>query len=429
MKKKPSILVVGAGYVGLATAVFFARKGNIVTNIEKKEDVVKRLRKADLHFHEPILKTNLKKVIKSKHLIVDVPSKEHYQHADLIFIAIDSANRSNWQMDLAPFKNMADWIGSVKRKRQAIVVLKSTNVYGFAEKFNQFLQKTPYGKDVHLMVNPEFLREGFAYEDTENPWRIVIGAENKKAASRLISFYRTVYKKTIPLFAGSWGDAELIKLASNLYLAHRLAFINEIAEFSRLENLDIDLVKEGIGGDPRIGMHYLEPGLGFGGACLPKDCRFINAPMIKKQFTFQTAKTALEINTRISELLVKKIQKELISIKNRKIAILGVAFKPETDDTRESRALELVLKLSRKGAHVNVYDPFLEKPKTNKVKYHTDINNAIKGASILIVGCAHKQFQYIKPEVARRHVKKPLVTDYFRILNRSRWEKAGFRFI
>jgi len=334
---------------------------------------------------------------------------------------------------------MAGWIGSVKRKRQAIVVLKSTNVYGFAEKFNQFLQKTPYGKDVHLMVNPEFLREGFAYEDTENPWRIIIGAENAKAASKLLSFYRTAYKKSIPLFAGSWGDAELIKLASNLYLAHRLAFINEIAEFSRLENLDIDLVKEGIGSDPlvkegigsdpRIGLHYLEPGLGFGGACLPKDCRFINAPMIKKQFTFQTAKTALDINARVNELLVKKLQKELKSLRGKKVAVLGIAFKPETDDTRESRAVELVLKLSRKGALVNVYDPFLKEPQTNKIKYHTDINNAIKGASILIVGCAHKQFKNIKPEVARKLVKKPLIADYFRILNRTRWEKAGFKFV
>jgi len=432
MKARPTILVVGAGYVGLATAVFLASKRFSVTVAEKNPATVDLLARGKLHFREPELKAQLKTVVKSRRLVPVAPAEAYYQTADIIFIAIDSADRTTWKMRMKPFEQIAGWIGSVKRKSPPTVVLKSTNVLGFAERFRAALDATPHGAAARLVVNPEFLREGMAYEDTVKPWRIVVGAEDKREAARLLMVYRMIYPKTVPIVRTDWKGAELIKLAANVYLAHRLSFIHEIADFARIEGLDIESIRQGIGLDPRIGLDYFMPGLGFGGSCLPKDCNLINSDEHAKHFAFESALSAMAINDRLLEQLLVRLKERVGSLKGKKICLLGAAFKPEIDDTRGSRAIELARLLKRAGAKVALYDPHLkgkEQTFEGKLPLEPDLDTALKGASAIVIGTAHRSFAMIKPSHAAELMKKRVVADYFRILNPRGWSEAGFEFI
>ncbi len=432
MTSHPSILVVGAGYVGLATAVFFADKGYPVNIIEKNPLTVESLRHGRLHFHEPLIQKKFRQVLSKKKIQIGRPAKEWYQNSQFIFIAIDSADPATGQMRSVNFQRIARWIGEAKTKSSATVVLKCTNVIGFAERFQRMLNENAHSRRVHLLVSPEFLREGYAYEDTAHPWRIIVGTEEKKTTTRLLKLYRSVYSKSIPIVVTDWKSAELIKLASNVYLSHRLAFIHEIADFARIANLDMKAIKQGIGLDPRIGLNYFEPGLGFGGSCLPKDCHLINSHETKTGFEFKTAHTALEINERIINTLIERLRDKLGQLKDKKIAILGAAFKPEMDDIRGSQAVKLAIKLKRRGAKVAFFEPHLkhaEKLADGNFPLKHDLEAVLQGASAVIIGTAHKRFWSLKPIYVAKLVKKRLVCDYFGILNYKSWIKKGFEFI
>jgi UDPglucose 6-dehydrogenase len=427
-----SIVVVGAGYVGLATAVFLAEHGYPVTVLEKNPHVIETLQHGRLHFREALLEKKLKRLMGKKKLLLSAPAEEMYRKSQLIFIAIDSVDPATGKMRLAAFEKIAKWIGEAKRKSPATVVLKSTNVIGFAERLQGLLNKTAHGRRVHLVVNPEFLREGYAYEDTACPWRIVIGIAKRSAADDLLKVYRTTYDESVPVIMTDWKSAELIKLASNVYLSHRLAFIHEIADFARMEDLDINAVRQGIGLDSRIGFDYFTPGLGFGGSCLPKDCRLINSPELEASFEFKTALTALEINERVLDLLVERLRSKLGSLKGKKIAILGAAFKPDVDDIRSSQAVKLGVKLKKRGAKIVFFDPYL--PETGELikenlTLASSLKTALHDASAVIIGTPHKQFRSLKPARVAELVVDKCLCDYFCLLDRAIWMKEGFEFI
>ncbi len=432
MTKHPDILVVGAGYVGLATAVFLADKGYPTTVVEKNCEIVEALRRKRLHFHEPTLARTLKKVVGNGFLTIIQPEPEPYQKADLIFIAIDSANRRTWQMRLEPFEQMAGWIGGVKRRVPPTVVLKSTNVLGFTQHVRDLLDNTPHGKEAKLLVSPEFLREGLALEDTVHPSRVVIGALEKGDAAPLVKIYRSAYPETVPIVQTDWKSAELIKLAANTYLAYRLAFIHEIAEFARLEGLELAPIRQGIGLDPRIGLGYFTPGLGFGGSCLPKDCMLINSNEFKGSFEFESAHTATAVNNRLLKNLIELLDSKLGGLKGKRVAILGAAFKPDVDDTRDSRAVRLAELLLKEKVQVSVFDPHLHGrdiiPET-ELPLAPTIETALKGAHAVIIGAAHKKFLSLKPQQIGGLVVHRLVFDYFGLLDPKKWRAAGFEIV
>lgn len=432
MKADDSILVVGAGFVGLATAAFLAAKGNKVTVVEKNPLIIDSLNNGRLHFREPALAAKLKSVVARGRLTVVISSKAWYQNASMIIVAIDSADSKTWKMKLAAFERMAEWIGSSKRHRPAMVVLKSTNILGFSQIFRALLDKAEHGREVQLVVNPEFLREGTAYEDTAHPWRVVIGADDPRALQRMVRFYRKMYPKSVPIVTTDCESAELIKLGANLYLSHRLAFVHEMAEYANGCGLDFTAIQQGLSLDPRVGADYFEPGLGFGGSCLPKDCYLINSNEAGSKFDFLTADTALKINERVLTNLVSALQKRTGKLKNKKIAILGAAFKPECDDTRGSQAVKLALMLRRRGASISIYDPYLkrsEKIVEGNLPLSPNLKHALSGACAVIIGTAHQQFRRLQPKKMAALVKTRLVVDRFRILNRSNWEKNGFEFV
>ena len=432
MKSKPDIIVIGAGYVGLASAVFMASKGYNVTVADKNQETVSQLKKGKLRFREPLLANKLKAVISSKKLSVSLPEKELYQQADIIFIAIDSADQLSWKMKLGSFRKIAQWVGEIKYVKPPLIILKSTNIIGFSEQFRKLLDKTLFGKDIKLIVNPEFLREGYAFEDTAKPWRIIVGADKISDAKPMLDIYQNIYSSKTPIIKTDCKSAELIKLASNVYLAHRLAFIHEIADFARLEKLDIESIIKGIGLDKRIGLDYFNPGLGFGGSCLPKDCILINSSESTHRFTFESAVSAMTVNEKIIEYLCENIKKAIGTLRGKKITILGAAFKADIDDTRGSRAIKLAHTLQKKGTKVVVYDPYLgndDKSTYGKLTIESDLNKAIKDSSVIIIGTPHKKFISLKPQMFANKVKLKLVVDYFGLLNKAKWEKQGFRFI
>jgi len=226
--------------------------------------------------------------------------------------------------------------------------------------------------------------------------------------------------------------AELIKLSSNLYLSHRLAFVHEVAAYARKDGLDIDSILHAVSLDPRIGSQYFEPGLGFGGSCLPKDCHLVNSLQMGNRFRFRTAETALLVNDDFLNQVVEDIKAALGSVKGRKIALLGAAFKQETDDTRGSRAVELARRLRRRGARVGIFEPYLREVSRivdGNLPLTGELNECLRGAHVIVVGSPHARFRRIQPKRAASLVRLKLVCDCFRLLNRSAWEKRGFRFI
>jgi UDPglucose 6-dehydrogenase len=336
-------------------------------------------------------------------------------------------------MRLDTFARLAEWIADSPRRRNCTVMLKSTNILGFAEEFQRLLKVQAHRDKIRLAVNPEFLREGYAYEDTAEPWRVVIGAEDQTTRRRLERFYRDLYGAEIPIVTCDLRSAELIKLASNLYLSHRLAFIHEISLYAHQAGLDVDLVREGVGLDERIGRHYFNPGLGFGGSCLPKDCNLVNSRELGEKFTFATAETALQINERVLDDVVSSLEHELGSpLKGRDIAMLGVAFKPETDDTRGSQALALAGKLRRRGVKVRAFEPYLKssaKVVDADLPLDDTAEGALKGADALIIGTPHRRFRSLKPSKTANLMDGNVICDRFRLLKRPAWRTAGFEFV
>ena len=432
MKNRKRILVVGGGFVGLATATFLADRGLSLTVVEKNPHTVESLQGGDLHFHEPTLKKHFKKCVAKGTLTVGQPARALYEESGTIVVAIDSVDVSDWSMKESAFEQMARYIGGVKRKRPAMVILKSTNVIGFSNMFRELLDATPYGKEVELVVNPEFLREGLAYEDTAQPWRVVIGSDNPRSATKLGRFYRDIYGTKVPIISTGAKEAELIKLSSNLYLSHRLAFVHEVAAFARQEELDVDSVLRAMSLDPRIGSQYFKPGLGFGGSCLPKDCHLVNSQQLGNKFQFRTAETALQVNDDFLNHVIDDIKTTVGAVRGRKIALLGAAFKEETDDTRGSRAVELARRLRRRGARVDIFEPYLKgvsRIVDGNLPLVGELNECLQGAHVIVIGSPHVRFQKLSPKLAASLVRRKLVCDCFRLLNRSAWEKRGFRFI
>lgn len=433
MEPDQPIVVIGAGFVGLATATFLADSGHRVTVVEKNPYTLETLRHGELHFREPRLQHQFSKAVREHRITVVSPSPGIYRQTDLIIIAIDSVDPGGWRMRIDTFARLAEWIADSPRRRTCTVVLKSTNVLGFAEEFRCLLDTQSHGDKIRLAVNPEFLREGHAYEDTAEPWRVVIGAEDRSTRSRLKRFYTDIYGETAPVITCDMRSAELIKLASNLYLSHRLAFINEIGLYAHRAGLDIDLIRKAIGLDQRIGRDYFNPGLGFGGSCLPKDCNLINSRELGEKFTFSTAETALQINERVLDDVIDALEDSIgRPLKGKKLALLGAAFKPETDDTRGSQAVALAVKLRRRGATPRVFEPYLQsssKIVDAKLPLDDSVEETLRGAEAMIIGTPHRQFGRLKPSLAAKLMKGRVVCDRFRLLERSTWQKEGFEFV
>lgn len=421
------ISVVGAGYVGLVSACCYAEKGNPVIICEVDSARRSLIEEGKAPFREPSLDESLKSAISSGRLAVTDNMLDAVLDSDAIFITVGTPSKKDGSIDLAQTRSASKEIGTALRERgeYSYVVMRSTVVPGTTSRVvRPILEKSSdkrVGEDFGLAVNPEFLKEGSAVEDTYHPDRIVIGELDTKTGDFLHEFYVKFHdSKPPPILRMSSSSAEMVKYASNSFLAMKISFINEIANMcEKIPGVDVVRVAEGIGLDPRIGRKFLNAGLGFGGSCFPKDVRALIAWSEHLGHSPGFLKAVLKANEMQVSRAIELAVGELGSLERRRVAVLGLAFKPETDDIREARSIALIHRLLRLGARVTAYDPVATK-NAERV-FHERINYAksslecIDGADCCIVATEWDEFRKLNPEEFLSHMNRPVIIDGRRI--------------
>jgi len=351
------LCVVGVGYVGLVTGTCFAHIGNEVVCVDVDSKKVQKMQRGISPIYEPGLPELMKKNIAEGRLAFTTDIARGIKEAEIIFIAVGTPPRSNGEADLSQVYTVAGSIGEYMDEYKTIVT-KSTVPVGTGDRVKELIKEQLFkrGKDIpfDIVSNPEFLREGSAVHDSLNPDRIIIGAENSNAADKLVELHKPF---KAPVVVTDIRSAEMIKYASNAFLATKISFINEIANICERVGADVTEVARGMGLDPRIGDKFLNAGVGYGGSCFPKDTRALINMASSVGYDFQIMKAVDNVNKLQRMYVVDKLEKALNGIKGKKIGVLGLSFKPNTDDIREAPSLDIINKLKELGGIIRAYDP------------------------------------------------------------------------
>lgn len=350
------IAVIGTGYVGLVTGTCLAETGNEVLCIDINEDKVKQMQQGEVPIYEPHLDVLFERNIKAGRLKFSTSLDEGLEHGDIIFLALPTPEDEDGSADLSYVLGVAKDIGS-KIQSYKVIVDKSTVPVGTADKVTDVISKET-NVDFDVVSNPEFLREGFAVDDFLKPERIVIGSESERAIELMKKLYKPFVRSGNPIIVMDERSAELTKYAANSFLATKITFMNEIANFCEKVGADVDKVRIGMGTDSRIGKRFLFPGIGYGGSCFPKDVKALHKSGIDAGHHFNILNAVIKVNDIQKKILIPRIEDYFDgNIKGKTIAIWGLAFKPETDDIREAPALYIIEELLQKGAKIKVFDP------------------------------------------------------------------------
>ena len=393
------LCMIGTGYVGLVSGVCFSDLGNTVYCVDKDINKVKSLNNGNIPIYEPGLEEILKKNYKQKRLIFTNDLKKAVLKSDIIFICVGTPTKKN--SNSADLKFVFNVVKELKKiiKRYKIIVTKSTVPVTTGDKIENILARLKKNKLVDVVSNPEFLREGEAIRDFIYPDRVVVGTNSKKANKILQSLYLPIIKKKNKYFNTSRRGAELIKYASNAFLATKISYINELANLCEKTGVDIKDVSVGIGSDQRIGERFLRAGPAYGGSCFPKDTRALSDTAKKFKSNLSIVDTVIKSNENRKKLLIKKIDKILKGkIKNKVITFLGVTFKPNTDDMREASSIPMIKYLNKKKCTIKYYDPSGEKnefKRLQNVKYHSTINSACSNSDLIIIHTEWNDFKLI----------------------------------
>ncbi|KOF09021.1 UDP-glucose 6-dehydrogenase [Planococcus glaciei] len=348
------ITVVGAGYVGLTTSVCLSEIGHEVTCVDVDQIKIDKMKQGYVPIYEPGLKDLMLKNIRKNRLFFSTEHKKSFLYAEVIYIAVGTPENADGSANLKAVEQVAKSIASYIQQ-STVVVIKSTVPVGTNEKVKQIIQQNLENQvKVDVVSNPEFLREGSAVYDSFNGDRIVIGAEQKEAADLLAEINRSF---GIPIYQTDVKSAEMIKYASNAFLATKISFINEISNVCELLGADVEDVAVGMGLDKRIGIDFLKAGIGYGGSCFPKDTKALIQIAGNVNYDFKLLKGVVEVNKQQQGLLVKKVIERLGSLGGKKISVLGLSFKPNTDDMREAASILIINELIKLGAEVIGYDP------------------------------------------------------------------------
>ena len=353
MKK---IAVVGTGYVGLVTGTCFAETGNHVTCIDIDEAKVNQMKGGKVPIYEPNLETYFERNIAAGRLSFTTSLEEGIKDAEIIFLALPTPPGEDGSTDLSYILGVADQLGKLIQEFK-VIVDKSTVPVGTAEKVEAAIKKNTT-QEFAVVSNPEFLREGFAVSDFMKPDRVVLGTTNDRAKQIMEKLYKPFVRQGNPIYFMDEKSAELTKYAANSFLATKITFMNEVANFCELVGADIDKVRVGIGSDTRIGKRFLFPGIGYGGSCFPKDVQALVKSGNDVGYNFEILNSVININQNQKTILFPKIKNYFKgSLEGKRIAVWGLAFKPDTDDIREAPSLYLIEKLLEGGATVCAFDP------------------------------------------------------------------------
>jgi len=424
-----NISIIGSGYVGLVTGACFAELGNKVICADNDVKKVARLKNGAVPIYEPGLEEMIKLNLKNKRLKFTSSIKAAVKSSEVIFIAVGTPALENGEADLTGIENVARSIAQ-NMDGYRLIVEKSTvpvETCAWVKKtISTYIKK---GHKFDVVSNPEFLREGSAINDFTHPDRIILGVESAKARQIMVSLYQPLNR---PILITNIKSAELIKHASNAFLATKISFINAIARICDKVGADVKEVAQGMGLDNRIGRHFLHAGIGYGGSCFPKDLEaFINISE-KLGYDFQILTAVRNTNEEQKRFVLQKIKNEMWIIKDKTIAVLGLAFKPNTDDLRNAPSIDLVNALIQEGAKVRVYDPKAMAKAREILKdviFCNDLYQAANSADCLIVATEWNEFKELDFVKLKKTLKRPLVIDARNIYDPKLLKQMGFTYI
>src|SRR3989338_7276950 len=423
------IAVVGAGYVGLVTGACFAELGNDVVCVDIEEDKIKNLNNNIIPIFEPGLEELLIKNRKKGKISFTTDLKKSIKESDIIFICVGTPPKKNGEADLSYVEDVARTIADVMDSYK-IIVEKSTVPVETGEKVAKSIRAYNAHKvDFDVVSNPEFLREGSAVNDFMHPDRIVIGCESERAKDIMKKLYSPL---KAPIIFTDIKSAEIIKHASNSFLAAKISFINAIASICEAAGADVEKVAEGMGYDKRIGRSFLDAGIGYGGFCFPKDAEAFIRISEKFGYDFSLLKAVQEINNNQRNHFVSKIEKALWIVKGKTIGILGLAFKPNTDDMRFAPSVDIITELQKEGAKIKAYDPkAMEKSKgiLKNIEYCSNTYDAAKDADALVIVTEWDEFKEIDMKRIKSLMKHPLIIDGRNIYRLEDMKNDGFTYI
>ena len=382
------IAVVGTGYVGLVTGTCFAETGNMVTCVDIDQKKVEKMKNGIIPIYEPDLDTLFERNIKANRLTFTTSLEQGIQDAEIIFLALPTPPGEDGSADLSYILGVAEELGKIMTDYK-VIVDKSTVPVGTAEKVYNAI-KANSKTDFAVVSNPEFLREGFAVSDFMKPDRVVIGTSDNRAKKIMESLYKPFVRQGNPIYFMDEKSAELTKYAANSFLATKITFMNEIANFCELVGANVDKVRIGIGSDERIGKRFLFPGIGYGGSCFPKDVQALVKSGKENNFEFEILNAVMKVNEDQKTVLFPKMKNFFRgNLKGKKIAIWGLAFKPDTDDIREAPALYMIESLLNEGAEISAFDPEampnVQSVIGEKINYAKDEYDALKDADALLI--------------------------------------------
>lgn len=423
--------IIGTGYVGLVTGACFAEFGVFVTCVDKDKKKIKSLKEGRIPFYEPGLEELVQRNIKEERLAFSTDIAEAVRSSLVIFIAVGTPPRGDGSADLKYVEEVAKEIAS-NLDGYKVIVTKSTVPVGTGDRIREIVSKNLKEQvDFDIVSNPEFLREGSAIEDFMRPNRVIIGANSQQAVAIMSDLYKPLYLIETPFVITNIETAEIIKYASNSFLATKISFINEIANLCEKVGADIHMVAKGIGLDQRIGPKFLHPGPGYGGSCLPKDTQALLKMAEEQGVELGIVDAAVKANERQRELMIKKIRDAIGTLKNKTIAILGLSFKPNTDDIREAPSLNIIKKLLKEGAKIKAYDPVSMKGANSilpDITYCKDPYEAVKGANALVVVTEWNQFRNLELDRLKRLLKEPYFFDLRNIYEPQKLKAKGFKY-
>ncbi len=389
------IAVVGTGYVGLVSGTCFAETGNDVICVDIDQSKVDRLSNGQITIFEPGLEVLFKRNLKEGRLKFTTNLEDAIKDSLVIFLALPTPPGEDGSADLRYVLGVADHLGKIMTGYK-VIVDKSTVPVGTADKVHAAIAAN-YSGEFDVVSNPEFLREGVAVDDFMKPDRVVIGAASQRAFDVMDELYAPYVRQGNPVMHMDTRSAELTKYAANSFLATKISFMNEIARLCELLGADVDMVRKGVGSDDRIGKRFLFPGIGYGGSCFPKDVKALVHSASEVNYDFKILKAVEDVNADQKKALLPKIDQHFGDIKGKKVAMWGLAFKPNTDDIREAPALEMIDAIMDRGASVSCYDPEamanVKQILGDKVQFCETSYEALKDADFLIIATEWPEFR------------------------------------
>ncbi|MGZ5188662.1 MAG: UDP-glucose dehydrogenase family protein [Kaistella sp.] len=424
-----NITIVGTGYVGLVTGTTLAELGNNVFCVDIDAEKVETMKKGIVPIYEPGLEEMFLRNIQAQRLFFTTDLKEALDKSEVIYLALPTPPGEDGSADLSYVLNVANNIGDLMTEYK-VIVNKSTVPVGTADTVRATISaKTQIPFDV--VSNPEFLREGFAVEDSMNPARVVVGSESERAKEIMAKIYQPFTNTGIPIIFMDEKSSELTKYAANSFLAVKITFMNEIANYCEKVGADVDKVRLGMGSDDRIGHRFLFPGIGYGGSCFPKDVKALIKSGKKENFNFQILEATENVNQAQKVILVSEIEKYFGgNLQGKKIALWGLAFKANTDDIREASSLDNIRILLEKGAEITAYDSIAEenvrKILGDKVSYAPDMYAALENADCLLIATEWSEFKNPNFSLMAEKMKQKAIFDGRNMFALEQVEDSGF---